>query len=167
MTLLNTDLSYTQLMQTAASMTDNSMEVGDILPELMQKLKAAIESAVQDQYDLCQEKGFTLPKYYIHVFITKEEHAAKIYGAPNVIRIRKPHCRVTRPSPYQEDDHYRWSVTNMNEIKFEWCIPKKEIIGYILANPHEFDANYVKMLQMYVDDKMDKIEDYMIDGNVV
>jgi len=167
MTLLNTDLSYTQLMQTAASMTDNSMEVGDILPELMQKLKAAIESAVQDQYDLCQEKGFTLPKYYIHVFITKEEHAAKIYGAPNVIRIRKPHCRVTRPSPYQEDDHYLWSVTNMNEIKFEWCIPKKEIIGYILANPHEFDANYVKMLQMYVDDKMDKIEDYMIDGNVV
>ncbi len=163
----NTNLSYGQLMVAAASMTDNSMEVGDVLPELMSKLKSAIEGAVQEQYDLCNDKGFTLPKYYIHVFITKEEHAAKIYGAPNVIRIRKPHCRVTRPSPYQEDDHYLWSVTNMNEIKFEWCIPKKEVIGYILANPHEFDADYVKMLKMYVEDKLDKIEDYLVDGKLI
>lgn len=154
-------------MLEAASMTDERMEVGDMLPELMAKLKEAIEECVQKQYEMCEEKGFTLPKYYIHIFITKEEHAAKIYGAPNVIRIRKPHCRITRPSPYQEDDHYLWSVTNMNEIKFEWCIPKKEVIGYILANPHEFDAEYVKMLKMYTEDKLDKIEDYMIDGKVV
>lgn len=153
-------------MQEAAALTDDRMEVGDILPDLMTKLKNAVEDAVQKQYDECNEKGFTLDKYYIHIFITKEEHAAKIYGAPNVLRIRKPHCRVTRPSPYQEEDHYLWSVTNMNEIKFEWCIPKKEVIGYILKNPHEFDPNYVKMLQMYTNDKLDKIEDYMIDGKI-
>lgn len=162
----NTDKSYAQLMLEAASLTDDRMEVGDVLPELMQKLKNAIEECVQNQYDLCNEKGFTLSKYYIHIFITKEEHAAKIYGAPNVIRIRKPHCRVTRPSPYQEDDHYLWSVTNMNEIKFEWCIPKKEVIGYILANPHEFDTDYVKMLKLYTEDKLEKIEDYIVDGVV-
>ncbi len=162
----NTDKSYAQLMQEASALSDPSMEVGDILPDLMNKLKTAIDECVQKQYDLCNEKSFTLPKYYIHIFITKEEHAAKIYGAPNVLRIRKPHCRITRPSPYQEEDHYLWSVTNMNEIKFEWCIPKKEVIGYILKHPEEFDANYVKMLQMYVDDKLDKIEDYMIDGAI-
>lgn len=162
----NTDKSYAQLMLEASSMTDDRMEVGDVLPELMQKLKNAIEECVQKQYEACEEKGFTLPKYYIHIFITKEEHAAKIYGAPNVIRIRKPHCRVTRPSPYQEDDHYLWSVTNMNEVKFEWCIPKKEVIGYILANPHEFNVEYVKMLKLYTEDKLEKIEDYLVDGKI-
>lgn len=158
--------SYVQLMKQAAQLTDDSMEVGDILPDFSAKLKATIEDCVQKQYDMCQEKGFTLPKYYIHIFITKEEHAAKIYGAPNVMRIRKPHCRVTRPSPYQEDDHYLWSVTNMNEIKFEWCIPKKEVIGYILKHPEEFDKDYVRMLRLYTEDKLERIEDYLIDGKI-
>lgn len=153
-------------MLEAASYTDDRMEIGDVLPQLMDKLKNAVEECVQKQFEMCEEKGFSLPKYYIHIFITKEEHAAKIYGAPNVMRIRRPQCRVTRPSPYQEDDHYLYSVTNMNEIKFEWCIPKKEIIGYILKNPNEFDVEYVKMLKMYVEDKLDKIEDYLVDGVV-
>lgn len=163
----NTDKSYAQLMQEAASMTENNMEVGDILPYIMQRLKDCINECVQKQYDLCDEKGFTLPKYYIHIFFTKEEFAAKVYGTPNVLRIRKPHCRVTRPSPYQEEDHYLWSVTNMNEIKFEWCVPKKSIVKYILANPHEFDINYVKMLKLYTEDKLEKIEDYLVDGKII
>lgn len=157
--------NYDELMVKAASQTDQ-MEVGDIHPQLLQKLKETIEDAVQKQYEECLAKGFSLPKYYIHIFITKEEHAAKIYGAPNVVRIRKPHCRVTRPSPYQEEDHYLWSVTNMNEIKFEWCIPKKEIVKYILQNPQEFDVNYVRMLKKYTEDKLEKLEDYLVDGKI-
>jgi len=153
-------------MQDAASMTDDSMEVGDILPHLLKKLDDAVNDAVQKQYDLCQEKGFTLSKYYVHIFLTKEEHAAKIYGTPNVLRIRDVQCRVTRPSPYQEEDHYLWSVTNMNKINFEWCIPKKEVVGYVLANPQKFHKDYVKMLQMYKDDKLDKVEDYLVDGKI-
>jgi hypothetical protein len=164
--MINTEKSYAQLMLEAASMTENNMEVGDVLPKLMKQLKDLIEDCVQKQYESCEEKGFTLPKYYIHVFMTKEEHAAKIYGTPNVMRIRKPHCRVTRPSPYQEEDHYLWSVTNMNQIKFEWCIPKKSIVKYILANPHEFDINYVRMLKLYTFGSLDKIEDYLVDGGI-
>jgi len=161
-----TSKNYNQLMLDAASMTDMSMEVGDIQPYLMEKLKGILEEAVQEQYDVCEEKGFTIPKYYIHIFITKEEHAAKVYNTPNVLRIRKPHCRVTRPSPYQEEDHYLWSVTNMNEIKFEWCIPKNEIVQYILKHPHEFDINYVKMLKKYTEDKLDKLDDYLVNGKI-
>ena len=157
--------NYDELMLKAASQSDQ-MEVGDIHPQLMQKLKDTIEDCVQKQYEACEEKGFTLPKYFIHIFITKEEHAAKVYGAPNVVRIRKPHCRITRPSPYQEEDHYLWSVTNMNEINFEWCIPKKEVMQYILKHPQEFDVNYVRMLKKYTEDKLEKLEDYLVDGKI-
>jgi len=157
--------SYSDLMAKAASMTDRT-EVGDIHPQLMERLKTTLEEAVQEQAEKCLEKGFTLPKYYIHIMITKEEHAAKVYQTPNVIRIRKPHCRVTRPSPYQEEDHYLWSVTNMNEIKFEWCIPKKSIVKYILANPHEFDVNYVRMLKAFTKDTLEKTDDYLVNGKI-
>jgi len=157
--------SYSDLMAKAASMTDRT-EVGDIHPQLMERLKTTLEEAVQEQAEKCLEKGFTLPKYYIHIMITKEEHAAKVFQTPNVIRIRKPHCRVTRPSPYQEEDHYLWSVTNMNEIKFEWCIPKKSIVKYILANPHEFDVNYVRMLKAFTKDTLEKTDDYLVNGKI-
>jgi hypothetical protein len=163
--LENTDKSFDQLMIEAASMKDH-MEVGDIQPYLLKKLEGILNDAAQDQYDLCQEKGFSLPKYYIHVFITKDEHAAKVYGTPNVLRIRKPHCRVTRPSPYQDEDHYLWSVTNYSKIDFEWCIPKKEIVAYILKHPHEFDINYVKLLKKYIEDKIEKLDDYLVDGKI-
>lgn len=158
--------NYDELMLKAAYQSDQ-MEVGDIHPQLMQKLKEAIEDCVQKQYEECQEKDFTLPKYYIHIFITKEEHAAKVYGAPNVLRIRKPHCRVTRPSPYQDEDHYLWSVTNMNQVNFEWCIPKKEVVQYILKHPQEFDVSYVTMLKKYTEDKLEKLDDYLVNGKIL
>lgn len=161
----NTDKSYAQLLADAASMTDKT-EVGDIHPQLMQKLKETLEECVQKQAEVCYEKDIKLPKYYIHIFITKEEHAAKVYGAPNVIRIRKPHCRITRPSPYQDEDHYLWSVTNLNEVKFEWCIPKKEVVQYILKHPYEFDVSYVRMLKQYTNDKLEKLDDYLVDGKI-
>lgn len=158
--------NYDQLITEAASKTDIGMEVGDIQPRLMEKLKSIIEEAVQSQAEMCHKNSFDLPKYYIHIMITKEEHAAKVYNTPNVLRIRKPHCRVTRPSPYQDEDHYLWSVTNLNEIKFEWCIPKKSIVKYILANPHEFDIAYVKMLKQYTQDTLEKLDDYLVDGKI-
>jgi hypothetical protein len=89
-----------------ASRQTGYQEVGETVEPLMDQLEKIIEDCVQKQYEKCQEKGFSLPKYYIHIMITKDLAASNLFGAPNMIRIRKPHCRVTRPSPYQDQDHY-------------------------------------------------------------
>lgn len=163
----NSEKTYGQLMQEAAAMTDTGMEVGDIVGNIMTRLKKIVEDTAQFQYEACMEKGFNLPKYYIHIYITKELLAANAMDAPNTLHIRKPHCRVTRPSPYQDEDHYLWSVENYTNIKFEWCIPNKETMRYILSHAHEFDINYVKMLKQFANDKLEKIEDYLVEGKVI
>jgi hypothetical protein len=135
-------------------------EVGEILEAALPKFKAHIESIVQQQYDKCMEKGFDLPKYYIWILYYKNNHTEKLVFRPAI-------CRVTRPSPYQDEDMFLWSVTNYDHIKFEYAIPKKETLAYILAHPHEFDKDYVKMLTDYVNDKIEKVEDYLVDGKVI
>lgn len=148
------DKTYGQLMLEARQATE-APEVGEISSELMQRFKRIIEEAVQK----CHDKGIR-GKYYIHIWVQKEPYAQ------NAIHIY-PQCRRTRPSPYQGNDHYLWSVEDGGLVKFEWCIPKKEILSYILANPNEFDVQYVAMLRRYCQDKIEKIEDYLVDGKVV
>lgn len=162
----NSEKTYGQLMQEAAAMTDDRMEAQDLLNYLLKRLNTLVEEAAQAQHEVCLKKDFSLPKYYLHVMIPKDLFAANVFDAPNTIYI-KPHCRVTRPSPYQDADHYLWSIENYNKIDFQWCIPNKEIMNYILKNPHEFDINYVKMLKDFTDDKLEKIDDYLVDGKVI
>ena len=146
--------TYGQLMQEAASKTERQ-EVGETSEAIMSKFKDIIEDAVQKEY----ERG-TKGKYYIHIWVQKEPYAQ------NALRIY-PQCRRTRPSPYQGNDHYLWSVSDGGLVKFEWCIPKKEVVSYILKNPNEFDEAYVRMLRAYCQDKLEKIEDYLVDGKIV
>ena len=161
----NSTQTYGQLILEAQTKTDRQ-DVGETLEPILKQLKGIIEECVQLQAEACNKGGFYLPKYYIHIFIVKDPQAYHGQEAPNVLRIRKPHCRVTRPSPYQDEDHYLWSVTNYDHIKFEWCIPSHEVMQYILKNPNQFDVNYVRMLRQYASDKIDRIEDYMIDGKI-
>jgi len=148
------DLTYGELMLQARSLTDRQ-EVGETVEPLMEKFKDIIEDAVQKNY----ENGVR-GKYYIHIWLQKEPYAN------NTLHIY-PQCRRTRPSPYQGDDHYLWSVEDGGKVTFEWCIPKKETLSYILKNPHEFDVNYVRMLKKYCADRLEKIEDYMVGDKVI
>lgn len=147
------DKTYGSLMLEARSKTD-FQEIGEVTPALMEKFKNIIEEAVQGNY----EKGVK-GKYYIHIWVTKEPYAQ------NALHIY-PQCRRTRPSPYQGNDHYLWSIEDGGKVTFEWCIPKKEVVAYVLKYPHEFDVNYVRMLKKYCKDKLEKIDDYLIDGNI-
>jgi hypothetical protein len=150
----NSDKTYGQLMVEAAAKTDHQ-EIGETVNPIMERFKDIIEDAVQKNY----EKGVT-GKYYIHIWVQKEPYAQ------NALRIY-PQCRRTRPSPYQGHDHYLWSVEDGGLVKFEWCIPKKEVLTYILNNPQEFDADYVRMLRKYSLDRLEKIEDYQVNGKVI
>lgn len=141
-------------MQEAASLTDHQ-EIGETTEALMERFKDIIEDAVQKNY----EKGVR-GKYYIHIWLQKEPYAQ------NAIRIY-PQCRRTRPSPYQGNDHYLWSVEDGGKVTFLWCIPKQEIVKYVLANPNKFDADYVRQLQAYTRDRIEKISDYLVDGKVM
>jgi hypothetical protein len=145
----NSDKTYGQLMLEAASIKEHQ-EVGEIMPDLMEKFKNIIEECVQGNYD----KGIK-GKYYIHIWVQKEPYAN------NTLHIY-PQCRRTRPSPYQGNDHYLWSVEDGGQVNFEWCIPKKEVLAYILANPHEFDINYVRMLKSYCKDTLENPQDYIV-----
>jgi hypothetical protein len=147
------DKNYGQLMQEAAKKTE-SQSVGETMEALMAKFQSVIEECVNKEY----ERG-TRGKYYIHIWVQKEPYAQ------NALRIY-PQCRRTRPSPYQGHDHYLWSVEHDSKVTFEWCIPKKEVLTYILKHPNEFDASYVNMLRKYSKDKIEDISDYLVDGKI-
>lgn len=149
----NSSETYGQLMQKAALLTDHQ-EIGETVEPLMGKFNDIIEDAVQKNY----ENGVK-GKYYIHIWVQKEPYAQ------NALRIY-PQCRRTRPSPYQGNDHYLWSIEDGGKITFEWCVPKKEVLAYILKNPHEFDINYVRMLKQYTNDTLEKLDDYLVDGKI-
>lgn len=149
----NSDLSYGEVRLKARNMTDHQ-EIGETMPPVLKQFKAIIDDAIQKQYDA----GIS-GKFYVHLFVRKEDDIA------NSLHIFAQN-RITRPSPYQQEDHYLWSVYN-GEAKFEWCIPSKEILGYILANPYEFDPSYVRMLQNFCSDKIERIEDYFVNGKVM
>ena len=149
----NSKKTYGELMLEARSKTDHQ-EVGETSGAIMDKFKAIIEEAVQKNY----EKGVT-GKYYIHIWVQKEPYAQ------NALHIY-PQCRRTRPSPYQGHDHYLWSVMDGGQVNFEWCIPKKEVLTYILKHPNEFDPNYVAMLRRYATDKLEHISDYLVSGKI-
>lgn len=149
----NSDKSYGELMLEARNQT-GYQEVGETVNPLMAKFKEIIEEAVQKNHDN-GVKG----RYYIHIWVTKEPYAQ------NSLHIY-PQCRRTRPSPYQGNDHYLWSVTDGGLVNFEWCIPKKEVLTYILANPHEFDKDYVAMLRRYATDKLEKLSDYVVGDEI-
>jgi hypothetical protein len=161
----NSDKTYGSLVLEAQTKTDRQ-DVGETLEPILRQLKGIIEECIQQQAEQCSKKGFYLPKYYIHIFIVKDPQANIGQGAPNVLRIRKPHCRVTRPSPYQDADHYLWSVTNLNEVKFEWCIPDKNTVRNILANPQDFHPDYVANIRKYVRGDMDKLEGYLVGSKI-
>jgi len=152
--VLGSEKTYGALMQEAASMSGNQ-QIGETTPAVMEKFKAIIENAVQKNY----EKGVR-GKYYIHIWVTKEPYAQ------NALHIY-PQCRRTRPSPYQGNDHFLWSVEDGGKITFEWCIPKKEVLTYILKNPQEFDVEYVRMLKKYAQDKLERLSDYLIGDKVI
>jgi hypothetical protein len=149
----NSNKTYGEIMLEARSKTDRQ-EVEETNQPLMERFKQIIEDAAQANYD----KGVT-GKYYIHIWVTKEPYAA------NTLHIY-PQCRRTRPSPYQGNDHYLWSIDG-DKVTFEWCIPKKEVVQHVLKNPSKFDPTYVAMLKKYTTGKMDKIEDYMYKGEVI
>jgi len=149
----NSVKTYGELMLEARAKNDRQ-EVGETLEPLMEKFNLIIEEAVQGNYD----KGIR-GDYYIHIWVTKEPYAQ------NSLHIY-PQCRRTRPSPYQGNDHYLWSVKDGGKVNFEWCIPKKEVLTYILKHPNEFDPKYVGMLRRYVADKLEKIEDYLVGGKI-
>lgn len=148
------DKTYGELMLEARSLTD-SQQVGETVEPLMEKFKGIIEEAVQKNH----EQG-TTGKYYIHIWVQKEPYAN------NTLHIY-PQCRRTRPSPYQGHDHYLWSVEDGGKVIFEWCIPNKETLSFILKNPNKFDVNYVRMLRKYCTDKLENIEDYLVGDKVI
>ena len=149
----NSDKTYGDLMLEARAKNDRQ-EIGETVNPLMGKFKEIIDEAVQKNFD----NGIR-GKYYIHIWLQKEPYAN------NSLHIY-PQCRRTRPSPYQGHDHYLWSVNDGGKVEFEWCIPRKEVLQYILANPNEFDKNYVGMLRKYATDKLEKMSDYLVGDKI-
>ena len=116
-----------------------------------------------------------------------EEHFAKIFceaieGNKNVkqdwyiwIRVRHdayadnamhliPMTRLTRPSPYEAQDHYLWLYRpNRNELVYQWNIPSKLIVANVLANPTKYDPEWVRMLRKYQKGTLD--QEYIIKEN--
>lgn len=150
----NSEKTYGELMLEARDKNDRQ-EVGETLPSVLQQLRGIINEAVQKNY----EKGVK-GRYYIHIWVQKDPYAA------NALHIY-PQCRRSRPSPYQSEDHFLWSVDDGGKVNFEWCIPRKEVLRYILSHPNEFDPSYVQMLRRYGADKLENISDYMFKEKVI
>ena len=129
----------------------DDVEVGEMLKYANRRILHVINNIVKMNY----EKGVR-GKYYIHFWFQPQGDQY----APNY------QARRTRPSPYQMADHYLWSVEDGGKVTFEWCVPKKEVLSYVLANPHEFDIEYVRMLKKYTQDKLENLSDYVVDDKI-
>lgn len=140
-------------MLEARAMTAAS-EIGEIQPDIERRFKDIIQEAVQANYD-----NGVRGKYYIHIILRKEPYAN------NALHIY-PMCRRTRPSPYQNEDHFLWSVDGA-KVTPEWNIPSQEVVGYILAHPYKFHNDLVAMCRRYCSDRLEKMEDYVVDGKVI
>ena len=149
---LNSSKTYGEHMLEARAMTA-ATEIGEIQPEIEKRFKEIIEYAVQANHDR-SVRG----KYYIHIILRKEPYAN------NALHIY-PQCRRTRPSPYQNEDHFLWSVDGAKVIP-EWNIPSKEVTAYILSNPNKFDPTFVAMLRRYCNDRIECMDDYVVNGKI-
>lgn len=149
------DKTYGALMEEARNKTDRQ-EVGDVSEYVNKRVLEAIEEAVQKQ----AEAGKFYPKYYIWHRYRKEPYAN------NTLHIY-PQNRITRPSPYQDPNHALWSVTNMNEVKHEWSVMDQGMRDYVKANPNTFHQDTVKQAHDYSNDKIEKLEDYVVGGKVI
>lgn len=144
----NSKLSYGDLVTQAMNMTD-SQEVGETREAIQEHLCKIFCESIEGN----RKKGIK-GKYYIWIRVQKDPYAA------NALHLY-PMCRKTRPSPYQTEDHYLWSFdSDTSDLRFEWCIPRKEITAYILDNPYKYDKDYVRMLMKYADGKLD--EEYLL-----
>jgi len=150
----NSDKTYGEHMQKARTVTDRQ-EVGETLEAVLERFRTIIEEIVQKEY----ERG-TRGKYYIHIRIRHEPYAA------NALHIY-PQSRRTRPSPYQDEEHFLWSVEDGGKVTPEWNIPTRGKVKYILSHPERFDKDYVAQLRKYVGDRLERIEDYMVDGKAI
>lgn len=130
----------------------DGMECGELLPHHLKMLEKIINGTVK----WVHEKGIT-GTYYLHFWF--QTHSDEY--------IPFLHIRRLRPSPYQMVDHYLWKVEDGGKVTFQWCIPKKEALSYILNNPHKYDVNYIRMLRQYCADKLEKIEDYLVEDKVI
>ena len=145
----NSDKSYGDIVTDAMLMTD-SQEVGETMEAVRDHFAKILCEAIEGN----RAKGVQ-GKYYIWVRVQKDPYAA------NALHLY-PMCRYTRPSPYQTEDHYLWSFDpQSSHLKFEWCIPRKEITHQILSRPYDFDKDYVIMLTDYKNGKLD--EDFIIE----
>lgn len=148
----NSEKTYGDLMLEARAMTAAS-EIGEIQPDIEKRFINIIEEAVQANHD-----NGVRGKYYIHIILRKEPYAN------NALHIY-PLCRRTRPSPYQNADHFLWSVDGA-QVTPEWNIPSKEVVGYVLSNPNKFNAEWVAMLRKYCSDKLESLSDYIVGDKI-
>lgn len=133
----NTDLSYGDIVTKAMKMTDRQ-EVGETYEAVAEQFCKIFSEAIEGN----RSKG-VVGKYYIWIRVQKDPYAA------NALHLF-PMCRRTRPSPYETEDHYLWHYDSASsQLSFCWCIPRKEITAYVLANPTMFDQDYVRLLRKY------------------
>ena len=141
--MLNSKESYGDIVTKAMQITD-SQEVGATYEGLEEQFAKIFCEAIEGN----AKKG-VLGKYYIWIRVQKDAYAA------NALHLY-PMCRRTRPSPYETEDHYLWQYdTAQAQLSFCWCIPRKEITAFVLANPNDFDADWVRLLKKYKKGELD------------
>jgi hypothetical protein len=127
----------------------------DIVSPHIRRMKDVIEELAQKEYD----KGIR-GRYYIHSWVRQHPEEKNEF-------IRFTQCRLSRPSPYQDYDHALWLIDENQICHFEWSIPNKQELRYMLANPERYDPSSIKMLRRYCEDKLEKIEDYLVNDKLI
>lgn len=134
----NSDQTYGQIITDLMSKPNpGNQEVGETMDEIGKKAWMNVfKEAIEGNKNV---KG----KYYIWIFAFKDPIC------PQALRIR-PFTRKTRPSPYQEQDHYLYSYDNdSGKLEFHWCVPRKEVVANVLKNPYKYPSSYVDMLTQF------------------
>lgn len=157
----NSNKTYGQHILDARKKVDKQ-EVGDTLNELLKYFKNLIDEICNQQAEVCMQKGFDLKKYYIWIGLRKSALTS------NALHIF-PIVRYTRPIPDNIifKDHMLWTVKNMNMVVFEWNHVSNELANYIVNNKPTFEDQTTQMAERQQKGKIDRIEDYIIDGKLM
>ncbi len=126
----------------------------EIIAPHIKRFEDVIQELAQKQYD----KG-TRGTYYIHSWVRNDPNDPKKF-------IRFTQCRRSRPSPYQDYDHALYLIDENLICHFQWSIPNKQELKYMLENPEKYDPSSIAMLRKYCEDKIERIEDYMVNGKL-
>lgn len=128
--------------QTVGQAALNLLEKGDQKQSVVDTQKEMLGNYLDQVIEAAErgEKLFGLENLFYVCVQTRRERLLS-----NVIR-NQFYPRQTRPRPEYDLALYSYDPKT-EDLRFEWCIPAKDMVEYILQNKHELPSDHAQLVE--------------------